>query len=303
MGADSDPAPGTAQLAQRIAIQILVAISGIVPVTIFYACGWFFGSLSYILSTRYRRLIFHNLDLAYGAQLSRQQKRLIARRSFTMFIQESILLLKFVRLTSWQVEKVVRVEHEERLKDAFAKGCGVVLITGHLSSFCLAVARLVRAGYRVAVLRRRQDAEEAIAYVMTMVGVRTFYHKETLLPLARFLKDGGAVLFMIDQHARRGVQVPFFGIPAATFTAPVRIAVSMKTLTLPIFMHREGRGKYVLTIEEPAKLIHEKSERAVYNNLLKLSGILEKYIRKYPDQWLWLHRRWRHVDKAASGAQ
>jgi KDO2-lipid IV(A) lauroyltransferase len=288
---------------QQIAIRLLVTVSRIIPVAVFYGCGWVLASLFYVFSMRYRRLVFHNLDLAYGERLSGRQKRLIARRSFTTLIQESILLLRFVHLTSWQVEQVVRVEHEERLQDALAKGRGVVLVTGHLSNFCLAVTRLVRAGYRVAVLRRRQDAEEVITHLMTMVGVRTFYHKESLLPLARFLKDGGAVLFMIDQHARRGVQVPFFGIPAATFTAPVRIAVGMNAVTLPIFIHREGRGRYVLTIEEPVELLHEKSDSAVYENLLKVSGIFETYVRKYPDQWLWLHRRWRHVDRTASGTR
>jgi len=208
------------------------------------------------------------------------------------FIQEAALIFKYVNSTSWQIEKMVRIENEDRLKDAVAKGGGIALITGHLSSFTLAVTRLVRAGYRVAVLRRRQGGEEMLSYIMTRAGVRSFYHKESLLPVGRFLRDGGAVLFTIDQNARLGVPVPFFGVPAKTFTAPVRFAVSFNAVTLPIFMRREAWGKYILTIEEPVELIHSKSDEAVYENLLKLSLILEKYVRKCPEQWLWLHRRW-----------
>jgi KDO2-lipid IV(A) lauroyltransferase len=277
-------------------------MSRAIPAAVFYVVGWVVGSLFYIMSVRYRRLVFSNLNVAYGGGLSARQKRRIAHRSFVTFLQEWVILLKLVRLASWQIEKIVQVEHEERLKQALARGNGVTLITGHLSNFSLAMARLVRAGYRVAVLRRKQDAEEAINYLMTLAGVRTFYHKESLLPLARFLRDGGAVLFMMDQHARRGVQIPFFAIPAATFTAPVRIAVGMNTAAVPIFMHREGWAKYVLTIEEPVELIRDRSEKAVQDNLQKLSRILEKYVRTYPEQWLWLHRRWRQTESTASDA-
>jgi KDO2-lipid IV(A) lauroyltransferase len=302
MGAHFDLDSPTTRSTKPVAIRVLVGISRAVPAAVFYVAGWVVGSLFYAVSKRYRRLVFSNLDLAYGDGLPRRQKRRIAHGSFVICIQEWLVLLKFVRLTSWQIEKMVQIEHEERLKNALARGNGVTLVTGHLSNFSLAMTRLVRAGCRVAVLRRKQDAEEAISYVMTLAGVRPFYHKESLLPLARFLRDGGAVLFMIDQHARRGVQVPFFGIPAATFTAPVRIAVGMNTAVLPIFIHREGWGKYVLTIEEPVELVRDRSENAVYENLLKLSGILEKYVRTYPEQWLWLHRRWRHVDRGAAEA-
>jgi len=303
MGAHFDLDSLTARSTERAAMRALVSVSRAIPVAVFYVAGWVVGSLFYALSVRYRRLVFSNLDLAYGADLTPRQKRRIAYASFVIFLQEWLMLLKFVRLTSWQIEKMVRIEHEKRLHDALARGNGVTLVTGHLSNFSLAMTRLVRAGCRVAVLRRRQDAEAAISYLMTLAGVRPFYHKESLLPLARFLRDGGAVLFMIDQHARRGVQVPFFGIPAATFTAPVRIAVGMNTAIVPIFIHREGWGKYVLTIEEPVELIRDRSENAVHDNLLKLSGILERYVRTYPEQWLWLHRRWRHVDRDAAEAK
>ncbi len=303
MGAYSERDSLKAQSAQRVAIRLLVGMSRAIPVAIFYISGWAVGSLFYLISARYRRLVFSNLDLAYGADLTRRQKRRIAHASFVIFLQEWLVLLKFVGLASWQIERMVHIEHEERLKEALARGNGVTLITGHLSNFSLAMTRVVRAGYPVGVLRRKQDAEEAISYLMTLAGVRTFYHKESLLPLARFLKDGGAVLFMIDQHARRGVQVPFFGIPAATFTAPVRIAVGMNATVLPIFIHREGWGKYVLTIEEPIELVRGRSEEAVCDNLLKLSAILERYVRKYPEQWFWLHRRWRHFDRGSADAR
>ena len=289
------PASRLARLAQRATIRAIVPFCRFIPSAVFYATGWLFGTLFYLISVRYRRLVARNLDLAYGDELSPARKRRIARDSFITFVQEFPLILKFVHLKSWEVAKMVKVEHEERLQDALSRGRGVALVTGHLSNFSLAVARLVRVGYRVGVLRRRQGAEELISYLVAMVGVRIFYHKEALLPLARFLKDGGAVLFMIDQNARRGVRVPFFGVPAATFTAPVRFAVSMDAIALPIFIHRERWGKYVLSIEEPVALIREKSDKAVCDNLLALSLVLEKYVRRYPDQWFWFHRRWRHV--------
>jgi KDO2-lipid IV(A) lauroyltransferase len=289
---------GLASATPRVVVRALVALARIAPTVKFYASGWFWGNLFYLLSRRYRRLVARNLDLAYGDELSKGQKRRIARASFVGFVQEALLLLKYVHLKSWQVEKVVEIENEDRLKDALSRGRGVALVTGHLSNFPLAITRLVRVGYRVGVLRRKvkgRTGEELFGQLMSMVGVRTFYHKGTLLPLGRFLRDGGAVLFTIDQNARRGVQVPFFGVPAATFTAPVRFALSMNAVVLPIFIHREKRGRYVLTIEEPIELIREKSDQALHDNLLKLSLVLEKYVRMYPEQWFWLHRRWRHV--------
>jgi KDO2-lipid IV(A) lauroyltransferase len=287
-----------AAAAPRVTVRALVALARIAPTVKFYASGWLWGNFFYLVSRRYRRLVARNLDLAYGDELSKKRKRRIARASFVSFAQESLLLLKYVHLKSWQAEKVVEIENEDRLRDALSRGRGVALVTGHLSNFPLAITRLVRAGYPVGVLRRKvkgRAGEELFSQLMSMVGVRTFYHKGSLLPLGRFLRDGGAVLFTIDQNARRGVQVPFFGVPAATFTAPVRFALSMKAVVLPIFIHREKRGRYVLTVEEPIELIREKSEQALHDNLLKLSSVLEKYVRMYPEQWFWLHRRWRHV--------
>jgi KDO2-lipid IV(A) lauroyltransferase len=287
-----------ASLARRITVRVLVAVFRIVPTVKFYASGWILGNLCYLISRRYRRLVARNLDLAYGEELSKKQKRRIGRGSFISFVQEALLMLKYVHLKSWQLARIVEIEHKHRLEDALSQGRGVVLVTGHLSNFPLAVTSLVRAGYRVGVLRRKtkgRGGEEMLSQLMDMVGVRTFYHKESLLPLGRFLKDGAAVVFTIDQNARRGVQVPFFGIPAATFTAPVRFALGMNAVVLPIFIHRERRGKYVLSVEEPVELIRERSDEALHDNLLALSLALEKYVRRYPEQWFWLHRRWRHV--------
>jgi len=303
MTVDPKSGSGPASAAPRATARALVALARIAPTVKFYASGWFLGNLFYLFSRRYRRIVARNLDLAYGDELSKKQKRRIARASFVSFVQESLLMLKFVHLKSWQVEKLVEIENEDRLKDAFSQGRGVAFVTGHLSNFPLAIIRLVRAGYPLGVLRRKvkgRAGEELFSQLMSMVGVRAFYHKGMLLPLGRFLRDGGAVLFTIDQNARRGVQVPFFGIPASTFTAPVRFALSMNAVVLPIFMHREKRGKYVLTIEEPIELTHERSDQALHDNLLKLSLVLEKYVRMYPEQWFWLHRRWRHVKGAPS---
>ena len=78
MGAGSDPALQSGQLAQRVAIRIIVAVLRVVPIAVFYVLGWVLGSLLYLVSRRYRRLLFRNLDLAYGDELSRKQKRWIA---------------------------------------------------------------------------------------------------------------------------------------------------------------------------------------------------------------------------------
>jgi KDO2-lipid IV(A) lauroyltransferase len=295
MTANSERDRHSARWAERLAMRALIAVSRLIPATLFYASGWTLGGIVYLCSRHYRSVTLQNLTIAYGDTLSRKEKQHIAYRSFVTLIQEAMLLPKFVRLESLQLEKIVQTEHEERLKGALAKGGPVALVTAHLSNFPLAMLRLVSAGYRVGVLRRRQTAEEALSYLMTVAGVRSFLHKRSLLALARFLKDGGIVVFTIDQYARRGVRVPFFGVPTGTYTAPVRFAVTMDATIVPMFMHRDKWGRYSLTIEEPVDLIRESSSEALYDNLLKLSSIVETYVRTWPDQWLWSYRRWRDV--------
>jgi len=283
-------------------MRALIAISRVIPVALFYASGWALGSIVYLCSHHYRSVALQNLTIAYGDTLSPKEKRRIAYRSFVTLIQEAMLLPKFVRLESLQIERIVQIEHEHRLKGALAKGSPIALVTAHLSNFPLGILRLVRAGYRVGALRRRQTAEEVLNYLMTVAGVRSFLRKRSLLALARFLKEGGIVVFTIDQYARRGVRVPFFGVPTGTHTAAARLAVNMGAAVLPMFMHREKWGRYTLTIEEPVDLIRERSDEAVYQNLLTLSSIVETYVRKWPGQWLWLYRRWRDVTSPVSDA-
>lgn len=133
----------------RAAMPVLVTLMRFVPLYAFYVAGWVLGAAAYILSRRYRRLAAYNLDLAYGDELEQQEKRRVARGCFVTLIQEWLLLLKFVNLKPRQIQTIVRIQHEDRLKNALSYGRGIVLVTGHLSNFPLAVTRLSRAGYAV----------------------------------------------------------------------------------------------------------------------------------------------------------
>jgi KDO2-lipid IV(A) lauroyltransferase len=177
----------------------------------------------------------------------------------------------------------------------------VVAITGHFGSWEMLAAAMAAHGFPfVAVQRPRESPllDAVVARYRRAGGAEFLARGNAARTALRSLANGKAVAILYDQDAPKdeGVFVPFFGRLASTRDGPVKIALRARAAVVPIFLHREGTsGKHVAHFRPAVPLVRPEGdvEAAVRENVRRLTAVIEEEIRRAPDHWSWIHRRWR----------
>jgi KDO2-lipid IV(A) lauroyltransferase len=189
---------------------------------------------------------------------------------------------------------------------AAGSGRGVFLLTAHLGCWEWAALATSAIGVKVAVVARPLDnplLDARLTVLRTSTGNRVIPKREAAREMLRTLKQGGAIGILMDQHAvpNEGVAVPFFGRPASTASAVARLVDRTEALVLPAAALRIGPARWRLTFDEPLDVrALARAEREAAPLTARLNRVLENLIRRAPEQWLWLHNRWRPVPEPAS---
>jgi len=261
--------------------------------------GAFVGLAGYFLSKRHRRLSLHNLEIAFGSEMGRKEKRKIARAAFIHFGQMIFDTLKFVRLDEIRRASLFKIEGIENLQQALRAGRGILIFSAHLGNWEVAtwpVASLVS----LHVVVRPLDnpvLERQWQKLRQRLGARIISKFEAARPVLQALKANEAVALLIDQNVLRSqaVFVDFFGRLAATTPAVAIFHLRTGAPILPVFCLRTPDKKYCLKIHQPLSFSPDSSPEP--DLLLQITQILtkiiEQEIREKPEQWLWFHDRWR----------
>ncbi len=256
------------------------------------------GRLFRLLDARRRRLAQENLSRAFP-DLSPRQVRDLARRVFAHF---GGLAADLVRSTDEPLGSVLsRVElmGAERAAAAAASGRGVLFLTPHLGNWEVAALATAASGLPVTVIARPLDnalLDVLLTRFREQTGNRVVSKREAAREMLRVLRKGGGIGILPDQHAHPpdAVLVPFFGRPAATTSALARLAERTGALILPASAFRIGPCRYRLVFEEPIDVrTLPEEERTPEALTARINAVVEAMVRRHPDQWLWLHDRWR----------
>lgn len=274
---------------------------GLLPSAWAYALGRTVGGFAAALPFRHRHTIFENLSLAYGQEKSPQEQRFLARRVFANMGEILVDLILLCQQSSPDIVNKIRLEGKEHMDQALAGGQGVMAITGHLGLFVLITSRLNAEGFNSWVVSDYQydpHLEKHIERVKHQLGVRTIMTEPQDQCLARSLEcinsNGILVLLMDEDAKRRGIFVDFFGRPASTASGPAAMALRSGAAVVPLSMIYEGRGRHRLVIEPPLKLSNSGDWAAdLTANTAIFTQALETMIRKNPDQWAWVNKRWK----------
>ncbi len=242
-----------------------------------------------------------SVEVAFGSEKSSRQIDQIIRQCFENFGLGMIEMLYFMSHPEL-TDRMVRWEGKEHLDKALALGHGVIAVTAHFGNFPLMMLCCARRGYKTAsIIRpaRDQALEEYLLRRRSECGVHTVYAIPRRECVSNALKalSGGEVLFSPLAQifgSDGGVCVDFFGQKAATATGPVVFARRAKAPIVPMFIIREKDGTHTIMVE-PAFELQERSdeEEAVAVNIGRLTHLIERYIRRYPHEWGWMHRRWK----------
>ena len=277
---------------------VLLTVSRAIPARMLFAIGTAGGWCAYYLLKRERHKTLANLALAYGREKSAAERIRLARAVFVNLGRNLFELALYPRLDDAHFLQLVTMEGREILDRELRKGKGVLIITGHIGNWELFPSFIIASGYSGGVVARRayyEKYERLLLGLRRSKGFRVFYRDESPKEILKTLRNNEIIGILADQDVRKldGVFVNFFGIPAYTPTAPVLIAMKSKASFIPGRIVREGR-RHCIRLEEPLTLRSTGDrESDLSYNTQQWSGCIERYIREHPEQWVWMHRRWR----------
>jgi len=285
------------------AVRAAMALVRLMPDALVRACGRGLGLLVYTMDGAHRRVAERNLAAAFPARSS-AERQAIARRAFAHFGRLLLELLKFGTLTPEQMLARVDVEGEERARAAYAQGKGVIFITGHFGFWELqAMVHALRVEPITMLARTLDNAalNRVLEGIRTRTGNAVIYRRGTLRRVLRVLQEGHGVAVLIDQHiqTRDAIAVDFFQRPAATTAAVAALALRTGAPIMPVFALPLAGGRYRMIYEHPVEPPAADSPDAVRELTQRCTDILEMYVRRHPELWLWMHRRWRAASSAA----
>jgi Kdo2-lipid IVA lauroyltransferase/acyltransferase len=282
---------------EYLLVRLLLAIVRVVPDSVVRATGTGLGLLFYTIDRAHRRIAERNLMTAFPAR-SAAERRAIAREAFKHFGRLVLELLKFSTLSPADMLSRVDVDGEERSRAAYAQGKGVLFVTGHFGFWELqALVHAVRVE-PIAVLARALDNPRLNALlerIRSRTGNSVIYRRGTIRRVMRTLESGRGVAVLIDQHimSRDAIYVDFFSRPAATTSAVAALALRTGAPVVPVFALPLPGGRYRLIYEHPVEPPAADAPDAIRELTQRCTDVLEMYVRRNPELWLWMHRRWR----------
>jgi KDO2-lipid IV(A) lauroyltransferase len=286
---------------EHAAVATVAAVVRALPRQVGFTAGTALGLAVYLADAPHRRLTEANLAAAFPAKPP-GERRAIARAVFAHFGRLLMGLLTFSSLPRDRMLELVDVDGAERVRQAHAKGKGVLLFTGHFGFWEVhAIAHsLILAP--MAVMARPLDnpyLHRMLENMRTSTGNTVIYRRFGIRRVMRALANNQAVALLIDQHIHGGdaVYVDFFNRPAATTSALAAVALRTGAPVIPCFALPLPGGRYRIIYEHAVEPPPEGPD-ALREFTQRCTDVLEMYVRRYPELWLWMHRRWRDIDPA-----
>jgi len=272
---------------------------GALPRPLARAAGIALGWLVYCLHVRLRRVGMRNLALAFPEK-SRAERARILRGEFTSLGRQLAEVCRFPKYTLENVNQVVVYDGFENYERAFARGKGVLFLTAHFGGWELSAFSHSMHGHPMHVVMRPMDnvyLDRLIRHYRTMHGNTMVDKDDFVRGLLAAMKKGEVVGLLMDTNMTppQGIFVNFFGIPACTASGLARIALRTDAAVVPGFtIWDPALRKYRLRFEPAVGLVRTGDDEAdILANTQRFTAIIEDYVRRYPDQWLWIHRRWK----------
>lgn len=271
--------------------------------------GRFLGRVVFLFARKERRKALKNLHAAYGREMDEAQRHALARKVFESLGMTALESFHSRRWASDDIAKLVRVEGEEHWRTAESVGKGVIFVSGHTGNWEL-MPRAFHAHFGVApgVYMRDLKNKKLSQAVQDLrgEGIGSVYSTEkSAIGCVRDLKRGGVVAMMVDQDTKRlrGTFVEFFGRRASTPVGPAYIArrTGSPMVVVTIMRHADDPTRHTLKIGAPIYSDSSLEEDEDIRQMLqKATTELEERIRMRPEQWAWIHERWKRSPDAGS---
>ena len=264
-----------------------------------YRAGEIVAAVGYRLARRQRDVAFHNLRMAFP-ELSELDRQRIVREVFSNLGRLLAEFSQFPKLTAENICDVVEYEGLHNYLEGRGRGRGVLFLTAHIGAWELSSFAHCLYGYPMKFLTRPLDnplIEELITNRRTLSGNQAISKHGASREVLKALRNNETVGILVDQNTIReeAVFADFFGIPAATTPALATLALRTGAAVVPGYIHWDReRKRHVLGFEPPVELrdTGNRQEDILVNTAL-FNRILEDRVRRFPGEWLWIHKRWK----------
>jgi len=290
---------GLGQWVQYAALWVIMKSSGLLPrhaARTFYA---FCAALVFPLMPRLSRTAMFNLQLAFP-DWSESQRRRVIRGMIRNLGWMAGEFSQFTKYTQERIEQIVVLDGMDNFLAGEKKGKGVLILTGHMGAWELAPFTQARFGHPLHFLAREVENNRVNTLVNSyrmLSGNKPIEKNQSARAVLRVLNEGGTVGILADQNTlpEEGVFVDFFGTPACTTTGIARMALHTGAAVIPGYIFWDAAiDKYRLKFEPAVELTRTGNlDTDIGENTARFTKVIENFARKYPDQWLWIHKRWK----------
>ena len=279
------------------------------PIKSLTSYGEKLGLLAFHLLRRWRRAAFANLNLALGKEKNKDEIHRICRELFKNIGRDMMEACRLDDFEDTYFKNLVRFEGKEHLDSALKEKKGVIALSAHLGNFPLMSARLVNEGYSLSVVIRDPEnpkiAEDSVSF-RDSLGIETIPDQPRLTCVSKCfkaLKENRILLLQNDQNAPvTEAWIDFFGYLVPTFKGPVVFSVRTGAPIIPMFIIRTPDRRHKITVHPSFELeLTGDVEQDITLNIARLIKITESTIRQYPEQWLWIYRRFKRARDIRTG--
>jgi KDO2-lipid IV(A) lauroyltransferase len=277
----------------------VVKLLGWPPRRVARGIGALVGRIALLLTPRLRRAGDLNLRLAFPQKTATERRQILRK----LYRNLGWLLAEFCQMpgyTAQEAQSFIRYEGLEHYLAARDQGKGVLILTGHLGAWELSSFYHSLMGYPMSIVIRRLDnplVDNLVNHIRCLHGNQVLHKDDFARGLLGSMRRGETVGILMDTNMTppQGAFVDFFGYPACTGSGMARVAMKTGAKVLPGFLlWEEATQQYVLRFGAPLNLpTSENAEADVLAHTALFTKVIEDYIRQYPDQWLWVHRRWK----------
>jgi KDO2-lipid IV(A) lauroyltransferase len=281
------------------AVWAILKAFGILPRSVARRFAAMVARLLYAMLPRLRRTAEFNLRVAFP-EWDEARGRSVIRGMVRNLGWMAAEFARFPRYTPENIENVVILDGHDNFLNGQRRGKGVLYLTGHIGAWELSSFAHALYGFPLHYMARPLDNGRVDALVnryRRLSGNQPIFKNESARALLKILKEAGTVGILADQNTMpgEGVFVDFFGKSACTTTGIARVALHTDAAVVPGYAYwDESVGKYRLRFEPAVELVRTgNSERDVFVNTQKFAKVIEEIIRKHPEQWVWVHARWK----------
>jgi Kdo2-lipid IVA lauroyltransferase/acyltransferase len=289
-----------------LVVWIVVKLLGLPPRGVARAIGALVGRVALLFTPRLRRAGHLNLQLAFPQKTEAEREQILRK----LYRNLGWLLAEFCqmpRYTPEMTQSFIRYEGLEHYLAARERGKGVLVLTGHLGAWELSSFYHSLMGYPMSIVIRRLDnalVDDLVNHIRCLHGNQVLHKDDFARGLLASMRRGETVGILMDTNMTppQGAFVDFFGHLACTGSGMARVAIKTGAQVLPGFLlWEEATQQYVLRFGAPLTLpISDDVEADTLAHTALFTKVIEDYIRKYPDQWLWVHRRWKTRPQGAA---